>query len=539
MKRDALNAIKQMNEKYIDKRKIILSLAQTKEQYASNPKIEKIEKVEKFERIEKLNKTRETKPEEKIPEQNETKSNKKLLNDPKRTIFIRNLGFNTDEKSLQTFFSKHGHVIYVKIVKDKETHTSKGTAFVMFARENEAKEILELYHKYDGSDDNINPFELDGRNLHILSAMSKEDAVNLEKSNLDAKNQDKRRKDLLYYGLNLKDDLISGEDMEKREHLIKLKKGNFSKNPNYHVSTTRITIRNFGKDVTEDKLKGLAKEAIDAYVGTLPPKNEYLKVKKVKQVKLLRDKNELDKNNELKSKCCAFVEVYDENLAKAVIDYMTNMKLSKKNERRGLILDFALDDIRKVSKMKKKLEMLKEKRQSEKISHNEEEGVVKAKTKVKESKPKDKALDENETKVKVETIEDINDVKKLLEIYRNTVGRGKKQRIGKKLKRLGYTGPLETVNNLENKNKAFEKVKTADLYSSTKIENAKTNLNKKFAQENKLQKQQAKNDEKKSENKLLNKKRKRAPVEEEYADSEDDGIDMSHYIAQINKNLKK
>jgi nucleolar protein 4 len=443
-----------------------------------------------------------------------------LLNDPKKTIFVRNLGFQTDEATLKNFFTKYGKIVYVKIVKNRETNSSKGSAFIMFTKESECNEVLSIYSRYEGRmEETINPFELEGRNLKIFSAMSKDDAQNLEKNVEKINSLDKRRRDLLYYGLNIKDELISAEDGEKREHLIKLKKVNFGKNPNYHVSTTRITVRNFDKSITEDKLKAVIKQAIDKFLQTQDKDSIYHKVKKIKQIKLLKDKNEIDKNNEAKSKCCAFVEVYDETLAKAIIDNLTNLKLSKKNEKRGLILDFALDDIRKTAKMMKRLDALKEK---QKIRNAEREAT---------KEPKEA----KEVKEPGESIENINDIEKLIEIYKNTIGRGKKQRILKKLKKLGHNKPIETIHTLKNENKNFEKVSQRDIYTSTKIENEKTNLNKKYSLENKKKKAQKGEEKPKQSGKLLNKKRQRDEFSD---DDDDDGIDMTHYIAQINKKLK-
>jgi len=63
--------------------------------------------------------------------------------------------------------------------------------------------------------------------------------------------QDRRNHKLLFYGLNtynkFKHNEVPEEDQQKREMLIKVKKREFKKNPNYHISTTRITIRNLSK----------------------------------------------------------------------------------------------------------------------------------------------------------------------------------------------------------------------------------------------------------------------------------------------------
>jgi hypothetical protein len=81
--------------------------------------------------------------------------------------------------------------------------------------------------------------------LVLLSAVTKDKVEEIvqERNNLD-KNLDRRNYKLLFYGLNnykrFKNQEVSEEDQEKRELLIKVKKSEFRKNPNYHISTTSI-----------------------------------------------------------------------------------------------------------------------------------------------------------------------------------------------------------------------------------------------------------------------------------------------------------
>ena len=96
-KKEALVAIKETNQKMFMKRKLEVSLAQQKEEYkkTEETKVKEVEVNKVFEKKENV----ETK-------KFENKLNKPLLNDPKRTLFIRNLGFQTDEDTLKEFFQK-------------------------------------------------------------------------------------------------------------------------------------------------------------------------------------------------------------------------------------------------------------------------------------------------------------------------------------------------------------------------------------------------------------------------------------------------
>ena len=493
-RKDALKAIGEMNGKSINKRKIEVTLAQQKENYKKDEENRKIEK--EFTVKENYDK----------PIDKSKTFNKPLLNDPKRTLFIRNLGFQTNEDSLKQFFMKYGSVVYVKIVKNKETNTSRGTAFVCFKNENDVTKLLNLFKQCEDNRDTINPFELEGRNIKLLSAISKEDAKEVESENKRRLKEDPRKRHLIYYGLNNIHE-TSEEDKIKRETIIGLKKINFKKNPNYHVSNTRLTIRNLEKSTNEDYLKELLKDNINKFTESLNENDKkiYNKIKKIKQIKILRDKNFMGKDNLPKSKCCAFVEVCDERLGKYLIDTLSNFKLSKKNPNKGLILDFALDDIRKVNKRKNKLKRIRNKDKTNEESEIKDTQIT----------SKDEKKNNNQEK-----IEDINDINKLLEIYYKTVSRGKKQRIKKKLKNLGYTKNLEKPNQLEpNITKPKENVN----FTAIKVETNNTNLNKKSKKEIKSQK--------KEKNNFLKRKKNR----EEY--QSDDDLDISGYISQIKNKI--
>ena len=57
-------------------------------------------------------------------------------------IYIGNLPYRTNERDLRKRFSSYGHIIDVRIVKDRRTGRSKGYAFVTFSNAREAKKAL-------------------------------------------------------------------------------------------------------------------------------------------------------------------------------------------------------------------------------------------------------------------------------------------------------------------------------------------------------------------------------------------------------------
>jgi len=196
-KAEALVAIKKFNGKKMQGRQLNVSLAFNKEEYAIVKERDDKEKDEG----EKFKKTEYTK---KVYEKNNQKF------DSTKTLFVNNLSFSTDESSLREFFETYGEVIYVKIVKNKDTQTSKGSGFVMMKNAKDAENVVKIYNRNKENANsslmdnsiNLSEFELDGRNINVMSAVSKEDAVKIKETEALSQNIDKSRNNhLLYYGI--------------------------------------------------------------------------------------------------------------------------------------------------------------------------------------------------------------------------------------------------------------------------------------------------------------------------------------------------
>lgn len=59
-----------------------------------------------------------------------------------KTLFIRNLSFDSTEESVQELFEQFGEVEYCKLLEDKRTGHSRGMAFVKFITEESADRCL-------------------------------------------------------------------------------------------------------------------------------------------------------------------------------------------------------------------------------------------------------------------------------------------------------------------------------------------------------------------------------------------------------------
>ena len=437
---------------------------------------------------------------EKKEENKKEEIKKKQNNENMKEIFIRNIGYSTSEEKLKELFTQiipEKSIEFCLLCKDKETHNSKGSAFIKLTKESYNK-VMSLYKDYSTKKRNfneMNPFELDGRYLKLFDAMTREELKNLEKDK--EKKNSKRNKTYLYYGLSKETiskfkefEKMSEKDNEKRERLIQIKKENFYSNPNFHVSETRISFRNLDKNIDENILKEKINEVLEADENI---KKEYKNMKLIKQIKLLKEEDD-------KSKCVAFVECLNFNVAKFLIDNLSGIILNEKSQK-GLIIDFSLDDFRKKFSRDKKLERIKQIKKQIKMERREKRRNEKREANKNEN---------NENKVE---LKDITDINKLIDLYHTTMSRGKKQRIKKKLKNLGYNKDIPPVEINQNKNSINlkeendNKMNSNDDYVKIKISNNRTELNKKM--KNKI-KQNKKENNKNDKNKdFINKKRER------------------------------
>jgi RNA recognition motif-containing protein len=57
-------------------------------------------------------------------------------------IYVGNLAYSTTEEALRTLFSKFGGVVSVEVIKDRDTGSSKGFAFVEMSSQSEASKAI-------------------------------------------------------------------------------------------------------------------------------------------------------------------------------------------------------------------------------------------------------------------------------------------------------------------------------------------------------------------------------------------------------------
>lgn len=178
---------------------------------------------------------------------------------------------------------------------------------------------------------------------------------------------------------------------------------------------------------------------------------------------VVRDEKTLDKDNNPKSKCIAFVEACDTDLATYIIDNLNNVTLQ--GTKKGLILEFSLEDIRK----KIKRERIISEKKTKKFDERKQRRKIK-----REFKKENIDTTPNQA---IDTIDTIKDIPKLMEIYHSTVSRGKKQRIKKRIAKLGFN-PNSIDFTKTNRNSAYAKKPIKEIQPNTYIVE-KINLNEK------------------------------------------------------------
>lgn len=80
-------------------------------------------------------------------------------------LYVGNLSYNTTEDELRTLFAQAGTVSSVDLIKDRDTGSSKGFAFVEMSTQNEGENAIRMFNGYS----------LDNRELRVNLAKPRED----------------------------------------------------------------------------------------------------------------------------------------------------------------------------------------------------------------------------------------------------------------------------------------------------------------------------------------------------------------------------
>uniref|UniRef100_A0A9J8AQ63 RNA binding motif protein 28 n=1 Tax=Cyprinus carpio carpio TaxID=630221 RepID=A0A9J8AQ63_CYPCA len=173
-----------------------------------------------------------------------------------RTIFIRNLAFDTDEEGLEEVLLQFGELKYVRVVMSVDTGYSKGCAFAQFKSKEGADKCIAAAAE---DEKEFGGIRVDGRRLNVLPAVNREDAVKFKdkkvKTHTGSRNLYLAREGLIRPGSKTAEG-VSETDLAKRTRFEELKRAKL-KDMNVYVSKTRLCVHNLPKIVDQQKLQKL------------------------------------------------------------------------------------------------------------------------------------------------------------------------------------------------------------------------------------------------------------------------------------------
>lgn len=206
-----------------------------------------------------------------------------------RTLFLRNLPFDTTRHDVFQLFSKFGFVESIYLVKDKSTGMLKGTAFVTYSKPQSAQRALREASSSssnsqdstfvsqrqvvdDGSRKQSSSVLLKGRQIMVNMAVDRETAETFDSKEYNVSSSDRRNMylqaearvesssvDPNANNANTWDDLPQ-QDQRKRQTALKDKTTKLQ-SPIFFINPCRLSFRNMAKHIDEVGLQKLIEKA--------------------------------------------------------------------------------------------------------------------------------------------------------------------------------------------------------------------------------------------------------------------------------------
>ncbi|XP_074534718.1 RNA-binding protein 28 [Halichoeres trimaculatus] len=251
-----------------------------------------------------------------------------------RTVFIRNLSFDTDEEGLEEVLLRFGELNYIKIVLHPDTDHSKGCGFAQFKTKEAADKCIAA-----AADEAENGgIRVDGRKLLIVAAVTREDAskmkVNKVKVETGTRNLYLAREGLIRAGTKAAEG-VPEADMIKRARFEEVKRTKLQ-NINVFVSKTRLCVHNLPKSVDNKKLRALCLQPFKTSKGVHIPECRVMYDKKPEKGQVMGQ-----------SLGYGFVQFQEHEHALSTLRHLNNNPdIFGPNKRP--IVEFSLEDSRKL-----------------------------------------------------------------------------------------------------------------------------------------------------------------------------------------------
>ncbi|XP_057588715.1 RNA-binding protein 28 isoform X2 [Hippopotamus amphibius kiboko] len=299
----------------------------------------------------------DTSLEEQEEEVSKKKKRRKLPSDVNegKTVFIRNLSFDSEEEDLGELLQQFGDLKYVRIVLHPDTEHSKGCAFAQFMTQEAAQKCLEAASpETEGAG-----LKLDGRQLKVDLAVTRDEAAKLRtkkvKKPTGTRNLYLAREGLIRAGTKAAEG-VSAADMAKRERFELLKHQKL-KDQNIFVSRTRLCLHNLPKAVDDKQLRKLLLSATRGEKGV-----------RIKECRVMRDLKGAHGKIKGQSLGYAFAEFQEHGHALAALRHINNNPEVFGPQKRPIV-EFSLEDRRKL-----KIKELRMHRSLQKVKSNSATG---------------------------------------------------------------------------------------------------------------------------------------------------------------------
>jgi nucleolar protein 4 len=273
---------------------------------------------------------------------------KKAPPPPGASVFVRGLSLDLTKDDVFMAMKTYGYVVSTRLVVDKTTGKSKGTAFVDYRYEDSAQKVVAVCAK--GRENSGPGVVIGGKKVEVDLALDSDGARKLAAEKGAAGLGpggvfgDKRNIYLSKEGL-IPDDSAAWEDLSasdkaKRKRAFEEAKTKL-RSPNFCVSKTRLNVRNLPRSWDEKKIKALFIAAVKERATKAQPK--------VVQVKILKEDGPDGAKGEGRSKGIGFVEFDDHEHALCALRQLNNNPKPWGRDTRPII-EFAIDDVRALKK---------------------------------------------------------------------------------------------------------------------------------------------------------------------------------------------
>ncbi|XP_015268508.1 PREDICTED: RNA-binding protein 28 [Gekko japonicus] len=281
-----------------------------------------------------------------------------------RTIFIRNLSFETEEEELGELLEQFGELKYVRVVLHPDTEHSKGCAFAQFLTQDAAQKCLQAAEEESEG----GGLRLGGRRLRVDLAVSREEAQQLRskkvKKPTGTRNLYLAREGLIRAGTQAAEG-VSATDLAKRAWFEELKHQKL-KDQNIFVSRTRLCVHNLPKSVDDARLRKLMLQILDGTPGV-----------RIKECRVMRDRKAPAGKGQGQSLGYAFVEFQEHDHALAALRRVNNNPQLFGDQKRPIV-EFSLEDRRKLKLKEQRAQHSLQKLRQKQASTGRKAGTAKA-----------------------------------------------------------------------------------------------------------------------------------------------------------------